>query len=379
MCAASRKYINVLVKPTNDCNLACKYCYARSGEKKEPVMNYETLENMISKITELYDEVNFIWHGGEPLLAGLDFYEKVVELEEKYGKENNTLIGNGIQTNGTLLNEKYLEFFIENKFGIGLSIDGPREVHNLTRIYKDGTGSFDDVMRAVYLMKDHGMKVGAIATLNKLNIEYYNEIYDFYKENDIGLKLNAIIPAGRAVENDLSITPLQYANVLIKLIDRWMDDGATFDFITAREIIETSVDAYIVETDDKKFVVEPKRSTCAFSQSCQENFIGIDYNGDVYPCNRWAGIEEFKYGNINTDSLEDILNNEKRKMFLNRTKILTEKYEYCKSCEFKNKCYGGCPHNAYVVYGDILKPDPFCTAYRIAGNYVRNKLMKLLS
>lgn len=282
------KVITVIVKPTNACNLRCKYCYADSG--KGEIMDTETLENMITKFQNEYEDIKYLWHGGEPLLAGKEFYKEALKLEKKKKKPNQT-ITNSIQTNGILLDD-FIDSFKKNGFSVGLSIDGPKEIHDLNRIYPDGSGSFDDVMKSVNLMKEKGLNVGAVCVLNKENIKSIDDIYDFFIKEDIGFKVNPIISDGRAKNSDLSITPKEYGLALIHLFDRWFYEEKIYSFSTLKDFVEMTL------------FHEP--ITCTFTE-CQKGFISVDEKGDVYPCGRFVGDKEFLYGNINEDSMEDIL------------------------------------------------------------------------
>ena len=180
-----------------------------------------TLKNSIEKIVQFTGEekeTHFIWHGGEPLLMGVNFFENVLSIQKNLGQKYK--ISNGIQTNGTLLNSNLLDFIEKNNdFYLGLSLDGPRELHNQTRFYKDGAGSFDDVMKGINLIKKRGgVGGGVIAVITQINIDHFLDLYNFFKENNINFKANPLIRSGEANKNynQMAISPKQYGTFLMR-------------------------------------------------------------------------------------------------------------------------------------------------------------------
>lgn len=340
----------VIVSPTNACNLRCKYCFTDSGKGK--IMNDLTLENTINKFQEEYDEINYLWHGGEPLMAGQEFYEKVVDLQKEH-KKSKSNITNSIQTNGILLNEDIIDLFNENEFSVSTSLDGPKEINDLTRVYPNGSGSFDDVMNNIELLKEKGRDVGAICVLNRKNIPYINEIYDFFVENDIGFKINPLQMSGRAEHTDLGITPIEYGESIIKLLDRWFCEEKPYKFTNGIDYIE--------------MVFFKKPTTCIFKKSCQDGFIHVDDKGDVSPCMRF-NKNEFIYGNINESDVKTIENNPLRLSLLERKSCSND-------CKHNAYCNGGCMHNAYID-GDIMGKDPFGVAYNMIFDNLEKRLEK---
>ena len=195
----TKKSITAIIQVTNDCNLRCPYCYANSEKFEKNYMNETTLKNVIEQLMKTFDEVRIQWHGGEPTLVCEKFFKKVKKLQSVF---SNCRVINGIQTNGTLLTEKFLDFCKKEDFQISLSLDGNKHLHNLTRIYPNGSGSFDKVMKVISLMKNKEIKFGAICILNKNNIKEIDEIYDFFNENQIDVRINSVEPTGRAKINN---------------------------------------------------------------------------------------------------------------------------------------------------------------------------------
>jgi uncharacterized protein len=369
--------VTTIIKPTRDCNLGCKYCYTEvrdTGEKTsletitvflEKLKKWE-LDNIKipkgAKPEEYSVYTNLIWHGGEPLLMGQEFYENIV-LIQKEMETPNFKFDNSMQTNGTLLTEEYFDFLYKNKFGLGLSLDGPKHLNDLTRVYKDGSSAFDDIMRAAEIMKKKGDKPGFISVITSKNVNNLEEIADFFKEKKYGVKLNPLIPSGVALENeDLSVTPKEYGKNMSNLFRKWFSnnekDYAKID--TFKDIIKSFIDA--------------KPYGCDHNQTCQDTFISLGPNGDVYPCGRFDGIEDFILGNVHKNSMDEIMNSPVKEALRDRYKSLKSS---CSSCNIEELCNGGCMHNAYLA-GDIMKKDPFCASNKLVFGAVKEEMTKYL-
>lgn len=360
-----RGILTPIIKPTYDCNLACKYCYV--GEKVERgKMSPETLGNSIKKVA-IFNGKNkescFIWHGGEPLLVGLDFYRCIMEIQKEMGKEYR--FKNEIQTNGTLINEETADFFKEYNFSLGLSLDGPQELNDKTRLYKKdrngSKGTFTDVLTSIHLLKQKRINVGIIVVLNRHNINNMPLVYQFLKTNKLNARFNPLLKFGRAVENyeDLVISPDEYKKAKLKLFDIWANDEAPVHLDCFEGMI-------------RNILKDGHSSECTFSDSCQKDFISIGPQGDVYACDELSSAEEFRYGNINENSLEEILLNPTRQELLKRK----ENIEECKSCEYQKLCYGGCMSHAYAFTGSIMSRDPYCSAYKDLFERISHEIFK---
>lgn len=347
------KTITVIAKPTHDCNLRCKYCYLENSAERGK-MSQELLEESIKKISDFAEKSNWIWHGGEPLLMGIDFYKRIKEIQDFYKKKGNRF-SNGIQTNGTLITQELIEFCKRTKdFHIGLSIDGPEELHNKTRIYPDGSGSFKEVMRGQGLLRNNGVGGGAICVVNSNNINSFNELYDFFKSEDINVKFNPLIKSGRALENlsGLEINSKQYGEFLLKLWKIYNKDVEREGRLTIE--IEP-----FMEVIGNLGTNNPLG--CNYSTSCRNSFISIGPEGDIYPCGRFDGIKEFWMGNVKNISIEEAVNSDINKKLRERT---LENVAGCSKCNFGRVCNLGCMHNAYCS-GNIFGKDPYCSSYKM--------------
>ena len=350
-----------IVKPTHDCNLRCKYCYLED-EAERGMMDEKTQTNTMIQVSEASGkDAHFIWHGGEPLLAGLDFFKKAATISHKLRKQN-CHISNSIQSNGTLVTEELLDFIEQEKdFHLGFSLDGPEAVNNKTRVYANGKGAFKDIFQGIRMAKNRKAFVGsgAIAVINKHNLPHLDKIYNFFNQERIGLKLNHIIDTTAPA---LGISPVEYAIAMNHLFDRWIEDYQAIEIDPFSQIIGNFLTG--------------KPSGCNYSNSCQENFISIGPRGDIYPCGRFDGLKEYRMGNINeSNGLEKALKSNVRKRLKDRK---LEILAICSDCKYVPICNGGCPHNALIA-GDIMGKDPYCTGYRIMFKHIEDKIHQELT
>lgn len=350
----NRIYWSPQIKITDSCNLGCLYCLVEPNLKnpKPKRCSDETLANAIQKFVEFQPKgvkTHFEWHGGEPLFFGLDPFVKILELEAPF-REKGYVCENSIQTNATLLNEEIIDFIIKNKFGIGVSIDGPEDIHNSVRKYKNGAGSFDRVLSNIKLLQGKKVNFGAISVLTKQHVGRIGELYEFFKEHDVTFNVNPLEKEGsaRGCFDHLSPTPEEYAGMLLELSELYFFDKKptirinTLKFMAIRALSENL-------------------SYCNHSGKCSLYNICVSTEGDVYPCSRLDHVEGFKLGNINHDSLEDIASSDLFERLLKRSSQVEE----CRSCEAKPLCNSGCMSSAYVTHGDINSTPYYCKAYKM--------------
>ena len=347
------KPLYVMLKPAGaHCNLACKYCYYL--EKNNLYQNshrHLMSDEMLEQFTREYIEaqtmpqVLFTWHGGEPLMRSIDFYKKALELQKKYahGKQ----IDNVIQTNGTLLTDEWCEFFAQNHWLVGISIDGPQEYHDHYRVTPAGKPSWEKVMQGIQLLKKHRVEWNAMAVVNAYNAEHPLEFYHFFRDNGCQyLQFTPIVERltehedGRTLASladdreiplaDASVTPQQWGNFLCTIFDDWVrhDVGKTFV-----EIFDCTLANWMG--------VLP--GICAYSKECGHAGV-MEHNGDVYSCDHFV-FPEYKLGNIKDQSLIDMLYGEKQQAFsrLKHTSLPRQ----CKECDMEFACHGECPKNRF--------------------------------
>lgn len=260
-------HLSIIAKPTHDCNLSCKYCYI--DEKVElGMMSEQVLAQTIEKVSKFAEDSHWIWHGGEPLLMGVEFFKIINDIQNFY-KKREKLFSNSIQTNGILIDNELIELIGKTgDFHIGFSIDGPEEIHNTLRTYENGKGSFKDVMSGFELLKNNKKKGGAICVVNAKSINYPKKLYDFFKLEKINVKFNPLINSGRARENleSLWITPKQYGRFLSELWQIYNED------VQKDGMVSIDIDPFM----DVIGNIETGRPIgCNYSVSCRETFISI--------------------------------------------------------------------------------------------------------
>ena len=382
--------ITAIVKPTHECNLACRYCYI-GKEAEEGRMKEGTLAKMTQDLASLgVGRVQIIWHGGEPLLMGLDFYRDAIKMQKRFGDD--VLFGNSMQSNGTLIDGNTIEFCEEYYVDIGTSMDGPEEVHNLTRVYPDGRGSFHDVYRGTKLLRERTKVLqnrhplirdeklangygkergclsvggGTITVVTRANIGGLKEIYIFFKEEDINMKLNPLIRAGLAGTNfdNLAIGSAEYGKALAELFDVWFyEKEPTVSIDPFEEILGN--------------LMTRRPRGCNFLRSCRENFVSIGPQGDIYPCGRFDGTREYWLGNIHKTPLAEAMTSERNTRLAERG---AETVRGCAPCDYRHICNAGCMHNAYMVRGRPEDKDYYCQSYKILFRHLESALHRELA
>lgn len=354
------KPLYVMLKPAGaHCNLACKYCYYLEKNKLYPtaqrhLMSDEMLEQFTREYIEAQtmNQVLFTWHGGEPLLRSIDFYRKALSLQQKYagGKR----IDNVIQTNGTLLTDEWCEFFAQNHWLVGISIDGPQPYHDHYRLTAAGKPSWQKVMQGIKLLKKHGVEWNAMAVVNAYNANHPLEFYRFFKENgcqflqftpiverltrhEDGRTLASLADKDEISLSEASVVPEQWGYFLSAIFDEWVRKDVGKIFV---EIFDCTLANWMG--------VSP--GICAYSKECGHAGV-MEHNGDVYSCDHFV-FPEYKLGNIRDHSLIDMLYGEQQQEF-SRLKHSSLPRQ-CKECDIEFACHGECPKNRFMKdkYGD---------------------------
>jgi uncharacterized protein len=333
--------LNLIIKSTRKCNLRCSYCH--DWRSRGTVISFEVLANLIAKALQHQKVrlVNFIWHGGEPLLLGLDFFKKALTIQEAFIQPNH-YVTNSLQTNGTLLTAEWCEFFKRNKFNVGISVDGPEALHNLNRSYASGIGSYRDVVNSIGMLRQFDLPFGVLLVLNdntrKLSAA---EVFDFVV-NDLGVKCFSFLPAvpdnipheksGERFTTDY-FPMADYEDFMIDIFDYWsaLDDPE----IRVREL------EGIVRS-----ILRGNPQVCTLAGNCLGGNYHIEAEGDVYHCDKYLGDQNYHLGNILVDDFDDIARSGKF-----RTLAENEKHNLAKlsACEFFDICNGGCPHDRYIA------------------------------
>ena len=354
------KPLYVMLKPAGaHCNLACKYCYYLEKNKLYPtaqrhLMSDEMLEQFTREYIEAQtmNQVLFTWHGGEPLLRSIDFYRKALSLQQKYA--GGRRIDNVIQTNGTLLTDEWCEFFAQNHWLVGISIDGPQPDHDHYRLTAAGKPSWKKVMQGIKLLKKHGVEWNAMAVVNAYNANHPLEFYRFFKENgcqflqftpiverqtrhEDGRTLASLADKNEIPLSEASVAPEQWGYFLCAIFDEWVRKDVGKIFV---EIFDCTLANWMG--------VSP--GICAYSKECGHAGV-MEHNGDVYSCDHFV-FPEYKLGNIRDHSLIDMLYGEQQQEF-SRLKHSSLPRQ-CKECDMEFACHGECPKNRFMKdkYGD---------------------------
>lgn len=339
---------SVIIKVTNDCNLRCKYCFVSESVPRNITISDSIISLLFDQLEQIPSEetIHLVWHGGEPTLAGVNFFKRMKDLQ----KGRNKQYKNYIQTNGTLLTDEIIETLCNMGFEIGLSLDGPPELNDQNRIDKQGVGSFRKVADAMQLLEKHEIPFGILATVSKHNINHAAELYNFCQERGLNLKLSPLYQSGRAILNidELAITPIEYEQFLSQLADLWFNE----EFPISIDPIEPLFMGTLAG--------EKIHQGCSFTANCHRKFFAIGPTGDLYPCGLYQGFNDFRYGNIFDMTLEDIEYSDVFARLERRSENIEKR---CQGCDLYELCYGGCPFQALTGAGDLNKEAPQCKPY----------------
>jgi uncharacterized protein len=341
---------HVMAKPTGArCNLECDYCFFLKKDKLYPASDFrmsdEIMEAYIRQTIEGHraSQVTIAWQGGEPTLMGLDFFRRAVQLEKKCGQPGQR-IENTFQTNGVLVDEEWCRFFHDNNFLVGLSLDGPRRLHDAYRHDKGGKSVFDKVVRAAQLMQKHNVEFNILCTVNAQNSRQPLEVYRFFRD-ELEARYTQFIPI---VERDnetgnqegtkvtgRTVDPEQYGRFLIDIFDEWVRRDVGFMFVLFFDAVLASY-------------VRGRSTLCVLSPTCGEG-VALEHNGDLYSCDHYVE-PRFLLGNISGRPIAELVSCERQRRF-GKDKSATLP-RYCRECEFLFTCHGECPKNRVLMTPD---------------------------
>lgn len=351
---------HVLAKPIGPiCNLDCTYCFYLEKQNLFPAdenfrMSDEVLESFIRQYIgqQTSPEINFAWQGGEPTLLGVEFFRKVVALQQRYG--GGRKITNGLQTNGTLLNDEWAQFLAEHKFLVGLSLDGPRALHDAYRVDKRQKPTFDLVMRGLKVLQKYAVEFNTLTVVNRKNAQHPLEVYRFLKEVGSGfiqfipLVERKVDPVARQQGFELagpprpeisatppvtawSVVPKDYGHFLVSIFDEWVrkDVGKTFV-----QLFDVALGNWMGLPG----------SLCVFSETCGQA-LALEHNGDLYACDHYV-YPEFRLGNLLNQSLgERVASPQQRKFGQDKKDTLPR---LCRACPVLFACHGECPKHRFA-------------------------------
>jgi uncharacterized protein len=383
---------HIMTKPSGAiCNLDCKYCYFLSKEALYPGSRFHMAEDLLETYTRQYiesqkvNEVTFAWQGGEPTLMKLDFFQRAIQLQQKYSRPG-MKIHNSLQTNGTLLNEAWCAFFKEHHFLVGLSVDGPQALHDAYRVNKGGEGSFAQVLRGWQLLQAAGVETNILCTVHAANQNYPLEIYRFFRD-ELGARFMQFIPIVERVSGqmvplaDVTVSrerPL-YTQTGNQVTPRSIDAQKYGTFLTAvfDEWVRHDVGQIYVQMFDVAlgaWVGQPG-GLCIFAPTCG-NALALEHNGDLYSCDHYVE-PDYLLGNIQTQNMLDLVATKKQRQFgMDKQATLPR---YCRECDVRFACHGGCPKNRF---SQTPAGEPglnyLCAAYKTFFHHV-NRPMGLMA
>lgn len=347
----------VMAKPAGaKCNLRCGYCYYLEKSKllggSSQMMSDDILELFVKEYiqSQTTSEVLFIWHGGEPLLRPISFYERAIELQQRYADDRR--VDNSIQTNATLLDEEWCKFLSKHNFLVGVSIDGTRMMHDAMRKTRNGESSFRDVIRGIRLLEKYGVQWNAMATVNAANVEYPLEFYRFFRD-ELGCRYLQFTPVVERISTEsgvprlmhggelggevtpYSITAEQWGRFLCTIFDEW---------------VQNDVGEFFVQLFDSTLAnwVGAPVGVCTMSQYCGHTAV-VEHNGDVYSCDHFV-FPDYRLGNLKESSLIDMMYGTKQQIF--GMSKYTSLPEQCRRCKYEFACHGECPRNRFITTAD---------------------------
>ena len=346
---------SLLIKPASAvCNIDCSYCFYldRDADPYKALprrrMTLETLERLVDTyLFYSYPNSAFAFQGGEPTLAGLAFFEKLVEFQKRYGRNGQT-VSNSIQTNGLLMDDAWCALFREYRWLVGVSMDGPEEMHDRYRVNRQGRGTWRGVMNAIECLNKNRVEFNVLCVLSHDNVAKPAELYRFFRS--LGVEYIQYIPLSefdaQGQPMPFTITPEEYGQFLCETFDLWWPDRRRVHIRYFENIAES--------------LAGQRPGTCTMHETC-DSYAVVEYNGDVYPCDFFVE-QGWKLGNVNLDSWTEIARRQRRYQFAGNKAI---PHPACQICEYQSICHGGCPkhrHDPNHQFGDL---DYFCAAYKM--------------
>jgi uncharacterized protein len=314
------------------------------------------------------------WQGGEPTLMGLDFFKKAIAYQEKYRRPGMTF-ENTLQTNGTLLNDEWCEFFKANNYLIGLSLDGPRELHDANRVDKVGRPTFDRVMKGLRLLQKHGVEYNILTTVNRVNSQYPLEVYRFLRD-EVKTSWIQFIPVVERINEDgktlyqkgtqvseNSVLPEQFGTFLTTIFDEWVRRDVGKIFV---QTFEAAVRSWL----------GLPTGMCFFSPTCGSG-VALEHNGDLYSCDHFVE-PDYLLGNIQETSMAELVGSSRQFQF--GQDKLTTLPRYCQQCEVRFACHGECPKHRFT---DTPDGEPglnyLCAGYKTFFTHIDNPLKMMVN
>ncbi len=357
------------------CNLECKYCFYLDKKALYPDSNHMMSDEVLSSFTKQYieaqriSEVTFAWQGGEPALMGIEFFERALYYQKKYCPPGMKVF-NALQTNGTRLTDEWCRFLKKNNFLVGISLDGPRELHDANRIDKNGASTFEKVMDGVALLKKHQVDFNILTCISASNVMHPLDVYRFLRD-EVETQFIQFIPIVERLKNysnenedfvnKQSITGMQYGNFLITIFDEWIKQDVGNVFV---QIFDVALGVWYGHS----------ASFCVFAETCG-TALALEHNGDLYSCDHFVD-NEFLLGNIqNVNMLE--LGGSKQQILFGQNKR-ERLHKRCKECEVRFICNGGCPKDRILEFTDGEPAlNYLCDGYKTFFTHIDEPMKKM--
>lgn len=362
--------LSLLIKPASgNCNLRCKYCFYHSISENRNIKSYgmmsiDLLEALVIKSLEYADQsCVFAFQGGEPTLVGLDFYKKLIEFQKKHNTKN-LYITNSIQTNGVVIDDEWSNFFAQNNFLVGISLDGPKDVHDMNRVDSKNSGSFSQVMKAINLFNKYNVEYNILTVVNSLTARRIQKVYNFFKKE--GFKYLQFIPCLDPLNEtpgkyDYSLTPKRYTFFLNSLFDLWYADIKQGNPVSVR---------YFDNLLSMLMGYPPE--SCGMSGICSCYFV-IEADGSTFPCDFYV-IDEWNLGNIKHETFGEMLNSENGTKFVEISKYIDPN---CSECTYFPLCRGGCRRYREPFENELPVLNYFCSSYKEFFSYAGQRLEEI--
>lgn len=354
----------IIIEPVGaSCNLSCRYCYhANIRESKTEIMPENILKKLIKNSLQINNNrVKFLWHGGEPLLAGINFFKNVITLQKKYQTSQFQQISNHLQTNATMIDSEWAAFFKNNFFKISTSIDGPDWLHNKYRYFRNGYGSFDKTLKGIKLLNQYDLTVGVVVTINKYNVNYPNIVYQTLI--DLGIKSFEFNIASK-VPGSKTLSPNKdAASIFLKrTFDLWFDSDDPSVYIRIFHNVIRSLLGMNVRD-------------CTFSYNRCREYIASDEKGNLYSCGRFLKEKVAYLGHCFNKPLIEILSDKKTQHIFD---LVSKVKKECLECKWLGACGGGCAYQRWLNggFGSLF---PQCEIRKSLFKYVEKKIKKYLN
>lgn len=363
--------LNVMIKPASGrCNLRCRYCFyadevSNRGTPDFGMMSDRTAEQIVKKTFDFADGAcSFGFQGGEPTLRGLDFFRRFTELVEKYNRKR-IPVSYMLQTNGTRIDESWADFFYENNFLIGLSLDGDKALHDEQRVDADGKGTFSQVQKAANVLGCACVDFNVLTVVTRQTARNIQRIYSFFMKN--GLYYQQYIPCidplfTQRGAQPYSLKPEDYQTFLIRLFDLWYRDRMEGRFVYIR---------YFENLAGMLLGRAPE--SCTLRGQCTRQIV-VEADGTAYPCDFYM-LDEYKIGSFLHDTVEDMMRNQNSRRFLQEAGYISAD---CKDCEFGFLCRGGCRRDRQGLDLHSLEKNYFCSAFQTFLPYAAPKILQLI-